>query len=228
MIKFRRAAALAAAFALIIICTACGKDSSGAGIQSYGGNNGNSGNEQTLTEEYGNGFSQNHAVEAGFGMGMDTLEDIIGRYGQPNVLETNEYTSVTVAYAEYDFGSFELEGAPGATPVLTYVQISSQIAAPCGIDFGADIESAAEKIFTGSGSGLSTAAEQQKYFYGSDSAGAEYGRYTMLTIEFISSSTNDTYSLEYRADSYDEGKMTLYTLYFNAEHNMTWYTLRYI
>lgn len=226
MIKLRRAAALAAAFALIILCTACGKDSgSGSGVQNYGSNNGNA---QTLTEEYGNGFSQNHAVEAGFGMGMDTLEDITGRYGQPDLLETNEYTSVTVAYAEYDFGSFEFEGAPGTTPVLTYVQINSQITAPCGIDFGADIESAAEKIFTGSGNGLTTAAEQQKYFYGSDSAGTEYGRYTMLTIEFISSSTNDTYSLEYRADSYDEGRMTLYTLYFNAEHNMTWYTLRYI
>ena len=224
MIRFL---SLLMAVCILFCCTACGEDSSSGSSYAPAQGDGTD-SSQTHTEAKGAGFSANHAFEAGLGMGMDTLDDIIGRYGQPLEYSTDEYTSITVSYAVYDFGRFEFEGAPGTDPVLTYVQIYSQYLAPCGIDFGADIEDAANLIYTGSGDGLKSASEQQRYFYGDDSAGTEYGRYTMLTIEFISSATNDTYALEYRADSYDEGKMIMFTLYFNAEYNMTWYSVRYV
>lgn len=214
------------AVVMLLSLAACGKDDGSNEFNSVP--SGNVIGSQTFTEPTGTGFSLNHAVEAGFGMGIDTLEDIIGRYGQPLEQTTNEYTALTVSSAVYDFGLFEFEGANGAAPVLTYVQINSQKAAPCGIGFGMNLESAANCVLSGSGDGLMTTPEQQIYLYGSDAPGEEYGRYTMLTIEFISSSTNDTYSLEYRADSYDEGHMVQYTVYFNAEYNMTWYSLRYV
>jgi len=147
---------------IMLFCiTACGKDEGGGSYYGPGQNGGAGGSDQTFSEPSGMGFSQNHAVEAGFGIGMDTLEDIIGRYGQPIEQTTDEYTSVTISSAVYDFGRFEFEGAPGTVPVLTYVQIYSGKAAPCGIEFGANMEDAANKIFTGSGTGLCSAPEQQ-------------------------------------------------------------------
>ncbi len=226
MKKFKRISALLAAIAVLLCCAACGEDE-GTNEFNQSMNTG-TGADQTVNERNGTGFTHNHAVEAGFGIGMDTLEDIIGRYGQPLEQRTDEYTSVTISNAVYDFGMFEFEGAPGTKPVLTYVKIYSGIPAPCGISFTAGLEEAANTIFAGSGTGLMSESAPQKYFYGSDSQGEEYGRYTMLTIEFITSETNDTYALEYRADSYDEGHMTIYTLYFNSEYNMTWYSIRYV
>lgn len=220
----KRIIAIACAAVMLLSLAACGKEKTNefnSGFQPVG-------QDQTFEEPTGTGFDQNHAVEAGFGMGADTVDDIIGRYGQPEEQSINEYTMVTVASLSYPFGIFEFEGAPGTTPVLTYVQINAQYAAPCGVLFGDNIEAAANKILTGSGSGLMTAAETEKYFYGSDAAGVEYGLYKMLTIEFIGTNTKDAYALEYRTKGYEADRYTTLTLYFNGEYNMTWYSLRYV
>ena len=222
---FVRAAAMLTAAAVLIICASCGRNTTNE--FNDGGASAPNGANQIVTEETGAGFSHSHAVEAGFGMGSDTPDDITARFGAANYQSYDEYTSVTVASLEYDFGYFEFEGAPGSAPVLTYLRINSTINPPCGCSFSQNIEQAANTIYSGSGEGLISAAESQIYFYGDASANSEYGRYTMLTIEFISSTTNDTYALEYRANAYEAGKMTSLCIYFDPDYAMTGYELRY-
>lgn len=220
----KRITAVICAAVILLSLAACGKDNTNEFNSGYQPNV----QDQPVEEPTGIGFDQNHAVEAGFGMGADTVDDIIGRYGQPEDQSINEYTSVTVASLVYPFGIFEFEGAPGTTPVLTYVQIDGKYTAPCGVAFGDNIEAAANKVYAGSGDGLMTTMETEKYFYGSDTAGEEYGLYKMLTIEFIGTNTQDAYALEYRTKGYEADRYTTLTVYFNGEYNMTWYSLRYV
>ncbi len=222
----KRIIALALAAALLAALTACGKDDTnefvGAGTQNITANQ----PKIQSTDDYG--FTLNDAAAAGFGIGTDTPDSIIARFGQPTSQDNQDYTSVTIANTEYPFGIFEFEGAPGTTPVLTYVQIFDTVNAPCGICFGQNVEQAANAVLADSGSGLmSGEALQQKYFYGSDAEGEAYGRYNMLEAEYITSEYSDVYSLEYRAAGAEQGRTVTFTAYFAEDYLLTNYTLRY-
>ena len=211
------------AVAMLLCLVGCGKDD---GNQFSGSAAGGSGN-QTTSEPIGQGFTANHAAEAGFGMGTDTLADITTRFGQPLSVDTNEYSSLTLVTAFYDCGVFEFEGTDGATPVLTYAEISSSFAGPHSLSFGSSIEQCADTVYAGSSSLFAGYPQQRIQLYGSEGV-LPNGNYTFLTIEYTSSSTADTYALNYYAESYEPGRSITYTLYFDGAGKLIRYSLRYV
>ena len=219
----KKTAAAAMAALMMLSCAACGKDKTNEFVEAQGSQNAFV--QQDTAPETQTGFSAADAAKAGFGMGSDTLDSIISRFGQPESSDVQDYTSVSIANASYPFGIFEFEGTPGSVPVLTYVQIFGNVMPPCGMDFSMNIEQAANAVLPGSGDGLMTEPEPQKYLYGSDAEGQAYGRYDMLTAEYVTSETNDAYTLEYRAPAAG-GYVTL-TVFFDADYMMTNYTLRF-
>ncbi len=183
---------------------------------------------QAVTQEpLGQGFTLNHAVAAGFGLGSDTLEDAKLRFGEPTAVDTQEYTALTIVTADYPFGQLIFNGTKGGTPVLTSVSISSQHEAPMGIAIGDSIDSAVETVYTGSAAMLGGNYEQSLSFYG-DSLGAPSGTFTWLTAEFTTTATTARYSAEYVAEGFEEGMIAKLTLYFNTDGQLVNYTLLYI
>lgn len=223
-IKLRAARFAAALCALAIILAAlagCG----GETVQP--GGVGQTAGTTTMEEPLGAGFTQNHASAAGYGLGSDTYDDIIGRFGAPLSSESEEYTALTITTAEYPFGSFEFRGAKGETEVLTYVGIHSDKTAPCGIAFGMDITQAAEIIYTGSTALLSDLSQQKIILYGDD-ASASSGVFNWLTMEYTSSSTAEKYSLVFTTGGYEDNKRLKYCLYFDTDYKLVWYELQYL
>ena len=223
MKKSGKIAAVLLAVLMLLACTACGKEKTNEFTEPQGSQNAFV--QQNTADDSGTGFSAADAANAGFNMGSDTLESIIASFGQPDSSDVQDYTSVSVANASYPFGIFEFEGASGSAPVLTYVQIFGSVNPPCGMNLSMNIEQAANAVLPGSGDGLMTEPEPQKYLYGSGAEGEAYGRYDMLTAEYVTSETNDAYTLEYRAPA-SGGSVTL-TLYFDGDYMMTNYTLRF-
>ncbi|MBE6754151.1 MAG: hypothetical protein E7559_07375 [Ruminococcaceae bacterium] len=222
--RFTKIAALLMILCLLLALCGCGKDNSQqAGFQQNGGQGGTQ--SAPVSEPLGNGFTYNHAAEAGFGMGADTLADIESRFGAPAESTTDEYSSLKLITATYDWGVFEFESDGTTEPVLTYAEITDSAAAPCGLAFGTQIADCAERVYTGSGS-LVGGETQQVLLYGQVGA-VPSGFYSYLTAEYTSTSTDDTYSLEYFADAYESGRIVDYTLYFNGEGQLIRYCLRY-
>lgn len=206
----------------IMLCSfaACGGDEPA-------GNEFNDPASSTVTEPVGTGFTLNHAVEAGFGLGSDTLDDIRIRYGEPSDVKTEEYTALTIITATYPFGEFVFNGTNGGTPVLTSVDMRSQYAAPCGIGFGDTADSAVEKIYAGSAAMLGGNYEQNLVFYG-DGYSAPSGKFEWLTAEFVTTSSTARYAGEYVSSGFGDGMNAKLTLYFNTDGQMVYYTLLYI
>lgn len=178
-------------------------------------------------EPTGVGFSLNHAVAAGFGLGSDTLDDIRLRFGEPTSVDTQEFTALTIVTAEYPFGQLIFNGAKGSSPVLTEVSVSSQYDAPAGIAFGTAADAAVETIYAGSAAMLGGNYEQDVTFYG-DGFTAPSGRFVWLTAEFVTTSTTARYAAEYIAPGYADGANAKMTLYFNTDGQLVNYTLLYI
>lgn len=218
-----KTAAVITAALLLAACMGCGKEKTNEFVEAQGSQNAFV--QQNTAPDSQSGFSAADAANAGFNMGADTLDSIVSRFGQPESSDVQDYTSVSVASAVYPFGIFEFEGVPGSAPVLTFVQIYGNVMPPCGMDFSMNIEQAANAVLPGSGDGLMNESQPQKYLYGSDAEGAAYGRYNMLEAEYVTSETNDVYTLEYSAPVAG-GNVTL-TLFFDADYMMTNYTLRF-
>jgi len=184
--------------------------------------------EPVVTQEpTGAGFSLNHAVAAGFGLGSDTLEDARLRFGEPTSVNTQEFTALTIVTAEYPFGHLIFNGTNGGTPVLTEVSVSAQHNAPMGIAFGDSVDSAVETIYAGSAAMLGGNYEQDVTFYG-DGFVAPSGKFVWLTAEFVTTSTTARYAAEYFAPGYAEGASAKMTLYFNTDGQLVNYTLLYV
>ncbi len=222
---------LIAAIIAIMSMSGCGEDKQpvtyglDSSDSSGGGQTGGVGG--TITEPTGSGFTNNHAVEAGFGMGTDTLDGIKSRFGEPSSAEQQDYTASSVITAKYPFGLMELEGTPDSVPVLTYVNVTGDgAAAPCGIKLGDDMSSVADIMYKGSAKLINETAEQQLILYGAE-GDSSWGKYTMLTIEFTGSETPEVYSLDYVAPAYEPGKRTRLTFFFDTEMKCCRYTLRY-
>lgn len=216
---------LGCTLAVLMLCSAaaCSSD------VPQGGNafNGSSvGSSATVQEPVGQGFTINHSIEAGFGLGSDTLDDIRVRYGEPDTVDTQEYTALTIITATYSFGEFVFNGTNGGTPVLTSVDMKSHYAAPFGIVFGESADSAVEKIYTGSAAMLNGNYEQNVAFYG-DGFTAPSGKFTWLTAEFVTTTSTARYSAEYIASGYGDGMNAKLTLYFNTDGQLVNYTLSY-
>ena len=212
--------------AALMLCSAaaCGGSDSTAGGNAF--NDPSAGASATVQEPTGQGFTINHATESGFGLGSDTLDDIRVRYGEPDAVDTQEYTALTIVTATYPFGEFVFNGTNGGTPVLTSVDMRSQYAAPFGIAFGDSADSAVEKIYTGSAALLNGNYEQNVAFYG-DGFTAPSGKFTWLTAEFVTTTSTARYSAEYIASGYGDGMNAKLTLYFNTDGQMVYYTLLY-
>ena len=217
---------LSCAMAVLMLCSAaaCGSDDSEQGGNAF--NDSSVGASATVQEPTGQGFTLNHAVEAGFGLGSDTLDDIRVRYGEPAEVETQEYTALTIVTATYSFGEFVFNGTNGGTPVLTSVDMRSEHAAPFGIAFGELADTAVEKIYTGSAAMLGGNYEQNVAFYG-DGFTAPSGKFTWLTAEFVTTTSTARYSAEYIASGYGDGMNAKLTLYFNTDGQLVNYTLSY-
>ncbi len=184
--------------------------------------------QQSVSQEpVGQGFTMNHAIAAGFGLGSDTLEDAKLRFGEPTAVDTQEYTALTIITADYPFGQLIFNGTNGGTPVLTSVSINSQHKAPMGIAIGDSIDSAVETVYTGSAAMLGGNYEQNLSFYGSN-LGAPSGTFTWLTAEFTTTASTARYSAEYVTEGFDEGMIAKLTLYFNTDGQLVNYTLLYI
>ena len=179
-----------------------------------------------VTEPTGTGFTLNHAVEAGFGLGSDTLDDIRVRYGEPTEVDTQEYTALTIITATYPFGEFIFNGTNGGAPVLTSVDMKSQYAAPYGINFGDTVESAVEKIYAGSAAMLGGSYEHDVTFYG-DGFTAPSGKFVWLTAEFVTTTSTARYAAEYVASGFGDGMNAKLVLYFNTDGQLVNYTLLY-
>ncbi len=214
---------LCCVLSLLCLCglSACGKEEEPSGGEF------SSSPSVTVAEPTGTGFTVNHAVEAGFGLGSDTLDDIRVRYGEPLEVKTEEYTALTIITATYSFGEFVFNGTNGGTPLLTSVDIRSQLAAPFGINFGDKAENALEKIYTGSAAMLSGNYEQNLTFYG-DGYTAPTGKFEWLTAEFVTTASTARYAAEYVAAGYGDGMNAKLTIYFNTDGQMVYYTLLYI
>jgi len=213
---------LCCALAAVVLCTAaaCGKDEPV-------GNEFNSNPVQVTVEEpVGTGFTLNHAVEAGFGLGSDTIDDIRIRYGEPTEVDTQEYTALTIITATYPFGEFIFNGTNGGAPVLTSVDMKSQYAAPYGINFGDTVESAVEKIYAGSAAMLGGSYEHDVTFYG-DGFTAPSGKFVWLTAEFVTTTSTARYAAEYVASGFGDGMNAKLVLYFNTDGQLVNYTLLY-
>jgi len=188
----------------------------------------NSSVQQTVPQEpAGQGFTLNHAIAAGFGLGSDTLDDAKLRFGEPTAVDTQEYTALTIVTADYPFGQLIFNGTKGSTPVLTSVSINSQHEAPMGIAIGDSIDSAVETVYTGSAAMLGGNYEQSLSFYGSN-LGAPSGTFTWLTAEFTTTASTARYSAEYVTEGFEEGMIAKFTLYFNTDGQLVNYTLLYI
>lgn len=223
--------AAALTFSLLMFTAAgCGKDKEN-GASPVGTADG-SGSQQTVpaddqSEPVGKGFTANHAAASGFGMGSDTLADITTRFGQPDSSDRQDYSSLTLITANYPFGVMEFESDGTFEPVLTYVEIGGLRDAPCSLTLGSDIAECADTIYTGSSALFEGLPSDRIMLYGSEGS-APNGIYTFLTMEFVSSTSDDTYSLDYLADSYEDGKNINYTLYFDEQGKFIRYTLRYV
>lgn len=180
-----------------------------------------------LQEPTGAGFTVNHAAAEGFGLGIDTLDDIRIRFGDPVSVDTQEFTALTIVTAEYPFGQLIFNGTNGGKPVLTEVSISSVYNAPTGIAFGTDIETAVDTVYTGSSALLGGSYEHDVVFYG-DGFTAPSGRFVWLTAEFVTTSSTARYAAEYVAAGYSDGATAKMTLYFNTDGQLINYTLSYI
>lgn len=214
---------LLAAF-MLLTAAACGSDKDDSSADpSFG----DSTTQTTPQEPTGQGFTLNHAIAAGFGLGSDTLEDAKLRFGEPTSVDTQEYTALTIVTADYPFGQLIFNGTKGGTPVLTSVSISSQHEAPMGIAIGDSIDSAVETVYTGSAAMLGGNYEQNLSFYGS-SLGAPSGTFTWLTAEFTTTASTARYSAEYVTEGFEEGMIAKLTLYFNTDGQLVNYTLLYI
>jgi len=178
-------------------------------------------------EPTGQGFTLNHAIAAGYGLGSDTLDDIKVRFGEPVSVDTQEYTALTIVTADYPFGQFIFNGEKGGTPVLTSVSISAQYEAPMGIAIGDGIDSSVETIYAGSAAKLGGNYEQSLSFYG-DGLGAPSGTFTWLTAEFTTTASTARYSAEYVTEGFEEGMIAKLILYFNTDGQLVNYTLLYI
>lgn len=225
--KACRMLALLLACALVLACSACGKDDT---------NEFNSGAQPSTAQQQPGtsapetdgaaGFSAALAQAAGFDMGAAAIGDIIAMLGEPELKDAQEYTSMTYAMAQYPFGVFEFEGAPGTEPVLSFVQMYGTYTGPCGFGFGKNIEQCANGAVAGSGDGLMSGNYEQPqiWFYGDESG--EYGKFMVLDAEYVTSDSTDVYALEYRAAA-GQGRTVTYTAYFGEDFMLTNYTLRY-
>ncbi|MBE6758491.1 MAG: hypothetical protein E7554_00180 [Ruminococcaceae bacterium] len=184
-----------------------------------------------VQEPTGTGFSLNHAVAEGFGLGTDTLDDIRIRFGEPTSVDTQEFTALTIVTAEYPFGHLIFNGGKDSKPVLTEVSVSpvegTVFYAPTGIPFGTTADVAVETIYTGSAAMLGGNYEQDVTFYG-DGFTAPSGRFVWLTAEFVTTSTTARYAAEYIAPGYADGASAKMTLYFNTDGQLINYTLLYV
>lgn len=208
---------------LLLSAAACGSDKE----NTPGDPAGNAPAQVVTQEPTGQGFTLNHAVAAGFGLGSDTLEDAKLRFGEPTSVDTQEYTALTIVTADYPFGQLIFNGTKGGTPVLTSVSISAQHKAPMDIAIGDSIDSAVETIYTGSAAQLGGNYEQNVTFYG-NGLGAPSGTFTWLTAEFTTTATTARYSAEYVTEGFEEGMIAKLTLYFNTDGQLVNYTLLYI
>jgi len=213
------------ALTALMLCSlaACGNSSVPAG-NDFSSNN--PGVSTEVQEPTGVGFTLNHAAEAGFGLGSDTVDDIRVRYGDPTDIKTQEFTALTIITATYPFGEFVFNGSNGGTPVLTSVDMRSDHSAPFGIAFGESVDSAVEKIYSGSAAMLGGNYEQNILFYG-DGFTAPSGEFIWLTAEFVTTTSTARYAAEYIASGYGDGMNAKLTLYFNTEGQLVNYTLLY-
>ena len=219
--------ALCCVMAALMLCSAsaCGKDSGEQPGNDFSGNSTVA--TAPVQEPTGAGFSLNHAAAEGFGLGMDTLDDIRLRFGEPTSVDEQKFTALTIVTAEYPFGQMIFNGTNGGTPVLTEVSINSRYDAPMGIAFGTDASTAVETVYTGSAAKLGGNYEQNVTFYG-DGATAPSGRFVWLTAEFITTSSTARYAAEYVAAGHTEGASGKMTLYFNEDGQLVNYTLSYV
>lgn len=216
---------LCCAAAALMLCCAAGCGSDEPVINDF--NSGYYTEQSTVEQESAvTGFTLNHAIDAGYGMGTDTLDVIRGRFGEPTDVSTQEYTKLTIVTAAYPFGEFVFNGTDGGTPVLTTVTINQQYAAPFGIAVGADMQTALDAVCAGSFAQLGGSFEKNLTFYG-DGYSAPSGSYTWLTAEFTSTTSTAKYSAAYIADGYEPGSTVKFTMYFNGEGQLVYYTLGY-
>ena len=222
----------------VLCCTAavlmlCSAAACGSGKQPANEFNSSTGTTTAASsqEPTGVGFSLNHAVAEGFGLGTDTLDDIRIRFGEPSSVDTQEFTALTIVTAEYPFGHLIFNGANGGKPVLTEVSVSpvegTVYYAPTGIPFGTTADVAVDTIYAGSAAMLGGNYEQDVTFYG-DGFTAPSGRFIWLTAEFVTTSTTARYAAEYIAPGYAAGANAKMTLYFNTDGRLINYTLLYI
>ncbi len=213
-------------FAVVLML--CSAAACGQGKEQTNDFSGSSSTAATVPQEpTGVGFSLNHAVAAGFGLGTDTLDDIRFRFGEPTSVDTQEFTALTIITAEYPFGQLIFNGGKDSKPVLTEVSVSSVYDAPTGIPFGTAADVAVETVYAGSAAMLGGNYEQDVTFYG-DGFVAPSGRFVWLTAEFVTTSTTARYAAEYIAHGYADGANAKMTLYFNTDGQLVNYTLLYV
>ena len=158
------------------------------------------------------GLTEQMVLGAGFRLGVDTPEDIVAMFGQPQSIEENEYSAGKVIRYEYSFGAFEFDGT------LYYVEGFAGITGPQGIAAGMTLQQAAELICAGSSARLDGSGEV--ILYGDESG--DYGKFTRLTEEFVGE--YGVYQLDYRA-SVPAGRLKL-TVNFDGNMIMTAFMLQ--
>ena len=215
--------ALCCALALLMLCGTAG---CGSKDKPEASGSSTTTTAAVLQEPTGAGFTINHAAAEGFGLGIDTLDDIRIRFGEPASVDTQEFTALTIVTAEYPFGYLVFNGANGGKPVLTEVSVSSTYYAPTGIAFGTGIEAALDRVYTGSSALLGGSYEHDVVLYG-DGVNAPAGRFVWLTAEFVTTSSTARYAAEYVAPGYSDGATAKMTLYFNTDGQLINYTLSY-